>query len=344
MIVLILAGGKGTRLWPFSRDVCPKQFLNFGNQLTFLQKTILRFVNLSGLNKIFISTSDRHKHLVEEQIISINASCHCEIISEPFQKNTAPSLAYSIRYLQEVCKISSEERVLVTPSDHFIEPEFIFHQYLGKIYNQALSKIIVFGIMASKPETGYGYIERGVGFDSLTFEVKRFIEKPSLELAQTYVSSGNHYWNSGMFFFTIDLFWNQLKIHTPDIFEISNGSFSKMREHYDRMPNISIDYALMEKTKEMLVCPLALGWSDVGSWDNIYEVLQKDNKQNILIGNVHAFDTNGCLIIGNGKKIISTIGLDDLLIIDTEDALLISRKGESQSVKHAVQSFNLDKN
>jgi mannose-1-phosphate guanylyltransferase/mannose-6-phosphate isomerase len=339
MIVLILAGGKGTRLWPLSKDEFPKQFLSFGQQPSLLQKTVSRFLKTSNLKKILISTNDHYSKLVEKQILDIDSDNICEIISEPLPKNTAPAIAYSLKYLEEICKVHSTDKILVTPSDHSIEPESNFHKYLDLCTNQTNSKIIIFGTAASKAETGYGYIEIGEPVNCLTYEIKNFIEKPSLEESKKYIISGKHYWNCGIFLFSIETFWEQLKIHAQNIYAIAKNNFHEVRDRYHLMPNISIDYAMMEKTKELLIAPFITGWSDIGSWDSVYEVLEKDADQNVLIGDISTIDTHNSLIISNGNKIISTIGLDDLLIIDTKDNLLITRKGESQKVKLTVQNI-----
>lgn len=339
MIVLILAGGGGTRLWPLSTENFPKQFLHFGKNPSFLQKTVLRFIKNPSVSKILISTHDQYRDLVQSQLALLDPHHLCEIISEPLRKNTAPAIAYSLRYLEEVHQISSQELILVVPADHYIESESAFHDYLTRMQKLALSHMIVFGVTASKPETGYGYIKIAEPLDPWVYKIANFEEKPDLAKAEKYILSGEYYWNSGIFLFSVDMFWNELKLHSEDIYEISRNKLEYLRLNYCNFPNISIDYALMEKTKQMLLCPMALDWSDMGSWDSVYECLEKDQAQNVVIGCVENLETYNTLVIGNGKKIVSTIHLNDLLIIDTENALLISKKGDSQKVKKIFQSL-----
>ncbi len=339
MIVLILAGGGGTRLWPLSRENFPKQFLHFGNQPSFLQKTVLRFVNHPLVSKILISTHDQYRNLVESQIALLETNQLCEIISEPLRKNTAPAIAYSLRYLEEIYHTSPDERILVVPADHFIESETKFYYYLDQMKELSKLNMVVFGVPASKPETGYGYIEIAEPLNAWTYTIANFVEKPELSQAEKYVETGRYYWNCGIFLFSINTFWEQLKIHSIEIYEISRKKLLELRDNYCVFPDISIDYALMEKTKQMLLCPMLLDWSDLGSWDNVYECLEKDQSQNVVIGCVENLETCNSLVIGTGKRIVSTINLNDLLIIDTEDALLISKKGDSQKVKKIFQNL-----
>ena len=335
MIVLILAGGGGTRLWPLSRQSFPKQFLDFGAPLSLLQRTALRF--LKETDRVIIATSDQYSSIVKSHLKSIDKPC--EIIVEPCRRNTAPAIAYAIRYMEQVLKIKEDEIVLVLPSDHLIEPESVFLDYLEKVKCHAMGhSVITFGIKPSKAETGYGYIEIGEKFDDSSYKIKKFIEKPNQERANRYVSSDQYYWNSGMFLFSIQSFWRELKVHSPDIYTLAKRNIEEVRENYPLFPDLSIDYAVMEKSQDILLCPLPISWSDIGSWDALCDVLEKDIDQNMKIGNVLSIDTQNSLIISN-KRLISTIGLDNLIIIETDDALLICKRGESQRVKEMVSTI-----
>jgi mannose-1-phosphate guanylyltransferase/mannose-6-phosphate isomerase len=337
---IILAGGGGTRLWPLSRENFPKQFLNFGSGLSLLQLTVQRLKKAVFIDQIIVATNKLHYSLVQEQLSKIEAES--EIIIEPSRRNTAPAIAFVIKYLQEQHQISEEEAVLIVPSDHLIEPEVIFLHIIEQLNkeNSLSNKIITFGIRPSKPETGYGYIEIGNKFSSLTFEALRFVEKPDRLTAEKYILNPHFFWNSGMFLFSLRTFWQQLHIHSPHLYSLFEKDLEMIERQFHEMPDLSIDYAIMEKSKDILVCPLAVSWSDVGSWDSVYEILEKDQNKNVKIGRVIAIDTTNSLIIG-GKRIVSTIGLDDLIIIETDEAVLISKKGESQRVKALLQELSL---
>jgi mannose-1-phosphate guanylyltransferase/mannose-6-phosphate isomerase len=323
MKVIILAGGGGTRLWPLSTEDFPKQFLSFSDGLSLLQKTVQRFAKAPFVNEVLISTNSVYQPLVQKQLQAIGADC--KIAVEPLRKNTGPAIAFALNVLNP----APDEPILVLPSDHLLEPESVFLHHVEQIMPSLSEQIVLFGIRPTKPETGFGYIQVGKPLNPFIYRAVAFVEKPDLETAVRFLKQRDHYWNAGMFAFTPRLFRQELQQHAPQIAKLFEGT------SYDTMPNLSIDYALIEKTKHLAVCPLPVEWSDVGSWDSVYEVLAKDQDQNAIQGNVLAIDTKNSLILG-GKKLISTIGLEDLLVVETEEAIFISKKGKSQQVKELV--------
>lgn len=325
MKVVILAGGSGTRLWPYSRMSVPKQFLHFGDALSLLQKTVLRFSKVAALADISIVTQQEYLHLVNSQLKEIDADGKCHVILEPEKKNTAPAIALAARYwLDRGC--DAQETLLIASSDHLISPDSELLAAIPRALECAKrGKNVLFGIRPTRPETGYGYIKADAEGN-----VEQFVEKPNVALAQQYVLAGDYVWNSGIFLFRLDILLEEFKEHCP---QIADNQFSEM-------PDISIDYAIMEKSQKTVVLALDISWSDVGSWDSVYDVLQKDANANVKVGNICDMETKNCLILGS-KRLISTIGLEDLIIIETDDVLLIGKKGESQKVKQLVEELKV---
>ncbi|MBS0604820.1 MAG: mannose-1-phosphate guanylyltransferase/mannose-6-phosphate isomerase [Verrucomicrobia bacterium] len=339
MKYVILAGGSGTRLWPFSRNSFPKQFLHFGDGESLLQKTVKRFYPSVKPTDILIVTNQAYFHLVKNQLCAIDPGFEKQIIIEPERKNTAPAICLAVKYLQEVLGVGKEECILVSSSDHIISPEKVFLAALNKAEEMAQKgHHVIFGIRPNKPETGYGYIKAEETEDSAVRKVEQFVEKPDYPTAQKYLLSGEYLWNSGIFLFQIESFLNEIAAFCPAIASCASGSFKEFVSRFSEMPDVSVDCALMERSQNTMVMPLDVSWSDVGSWDSVYDLLDKDKNQNVKVGNVIDIDTKNCLIMGD-KRLISTIGLEDLLIIETEDALFIGKKGESQKVKNLVEEL-----
>ncbi len=339
MKVIVLAGGEGTRLWPMSREDFPKQFLKFGSGPSLLQRTVLRLLKADFVEEILISTNEHYVDLVRKQLQKFGDKVR--ILIEPLRKNTAPALGLAIKYLEKECGAKKSDPILVVPSDHLIEPEIIFLQGLEQAKELvSKNKIITFGIRPTKAETGYGYIEIGKKFNTFAFETVRFVEKPDLQTALDYLANPHFFWNSGMFLFSIQTFWDELARNAPTLSALFKKDLETVINNFSEMPNLSIDYAIMEKSKAILLYPLAVSWSDVGSWDSVYETMEKDQNQNVTTGKVIAIDTKNSLIIG-GKRVISTIGLEDMLIVETADAVFISKKGESQRVKELIEELKI---
>ena len=344
MKVAILAGGSGTRLWPLSRRCFPKQFLRIGDDETLLQKTARRLLSRVAPGELVVITNEEYRFHVRAQLEHLcGEHQEAHIICEPVGRNTAPAIALAIKYFTEVCGVDEDEVIFVSPSDHIITPEDRFTRYLDLAERVARDGYIVtFGVHPCRPETGYGYIQRekeplkiNPADDIHAYRVKRFVEKPSLELAQKYLLSGDYYWNSGMFAFTTATMLEELKIHAPEVFCNMETSFQQMLENFHTMPNISIDYAVMERSARVMVLPMDITWSDVGSWDSVHEILEKDENHNVKIGHVLDIDTKGSLIIGN-RRLVTTVGLEDVVVVETDDAVLVSKREDTQRIKHVV--------
>lgn len=347
---VIMAGGTGSRLWPLSRQLNPKQFLKLTDgPLSMLQSTVARLDGLNADNPLLIC-NEEHRFLAAEQM---RQSGHEEtrIILEPCGRNTAPAIALAALQL---CNSSGTDNplMLVLAADHRIKDVEAFQQGVIRAIPLAeQGKLVTFGIVPHHPETGYGYIHRGTDLAEGCFTVDRFVEKPDLETAKAYLNSGEYFWNSGMFLFGARDYLDELATHRPDILSACKAAISDASEdlHFTRVnadlfaecPSDSVDYAVMEKTDKAAVVALDAGWSDIGSWSALWDVSEKDKQGNSLTGDVITHDTTNTLVRAD-SRLVATVGVDNLVIIETKDALLVAHKDRVQDVKTVVEQIKSD--
>jgi mannose-1-phosphate guanylyltransferase / mannose-6-phosphate isomerase len=344
MKILILTGGSGTRLWPLSTNDTPKQFLKLGNNLSLLQGTIKRFLGLVPASDIFLVTNEKFEQKIQQEIEMFPEMNKTNLILEPEAKNTLPAIALGVAYLEKHNLIKDSDSVFVTPADHNIEPEEVFINYLQQVDNLTKkNKIVTMGITPSYPEIGYGYIESSEQKIENGFIVKQFVEKPNLETAKSYLEAGNFYWNSGMFGFSMKIFYEEVKQFAPEIHQLMLQGYDTLLNQFSTLPKVSIDYGIMEKSSSVIILPINLEWTDVGCFDTIFDVADKDEQENHLQGNVRSFHSKRCLTISTREKPISLVDCEDLIVIDTPEALLIMKKGSSQQVKTVVESWSKQK-
>ena len=344
VIPIILSGGAGTRLWPLSWGDHPKQFLSLISDKTMIQETLLRLDGLETGNPI-ISCGEGHRFLVAQQIGEITNKKPV-ILLEPMAKNTAPAIAAAC------CAAMKQDKdavVVVLPSDHVIADVKAFQNAVKvAAVNAEKGYLVTFGIVPTFPSTGYGYVKAAGSETDGAFTLERFVEKPCLEKAQEYLASGEYAWNSGMFVFKASSFLEELKTHNPEMANLSIEAFEKAgvetdfirldKDSFGKIKGDSIDYAVMEKTTKGKVVKLNAGWNDVGSWSALYDISRKDENQNVVKGDVITLDTTSSYIRG-GKRTIATIGLDDVVIVDSDDALLVAAKGKIQDVKKIAEEI-----
>jgi len=341
---VILAGGSGSRLWPLSRSLYPKQFLSLNGSHTMLQETIAR-VSSEGYASPIVICNDEHRFIAAEQLKTIDSKGL--IILEPSGRNTAPAITIAAQN-----EIDKDPLLLVLAADHVIENTEEFQRAIEKAALLAIEgKLVTFGIVPNSAHVGYGYIKRGDEFGT-GFAVDSFVEKPNRSAAEEYVKSGCYYWNSGMFLFKASSYLNELKEIRPDIFDACQSSLKNSlidldflrldKSSFDKCPSISVDYAVMEKTDQSVVIPLDAGWNDIGEWSALWDVGTKDKDGNVVVGDSVMHDTSDCLVFGE-ERLITTLGLNNLAIIDTKDALLIAEKDRVQDVKLIVENLKKKK-
>lgn len=345
IIPVILSGGAGTRLWPLSRQLNPKQFLKLFGDRTMLQQTMER---LKGLpcTVPFIVCNEEHRFLAGEQLIESGINDFA-IILEPVPRNTAPAIALAAIH---AIRHDGNALLLVLPADHIIADAVAFRKAVMDALPSAESggRLVTFGVVPRHPETGYGYIQRGTKQGCNIFEVASFTEKPDEETAKEYTDSGEYYWNSGMFLFKAKTYLEELQRHAPKVYEACSKAMKKTEkdldfiridtETFEASPSISIDYAVMEKTDLASVVPLDAGWSDIGSWTALREVCSKDAEGNILEGDVKVIDTKNSLVRAE-NRFVATVGISDLVVVETKDAVLVAHRDHVQKIKDLVEDI-----
>ncbi|KZE70492.1 mannose-1-phosphate guanylyltransferase [Paenibacillus elgii] len=339
---VIMAGGKGERFWPKSRTHLPKQFLNISGNKSMIQQTVERLEALINISQIFIVTNEQYAELIRGQLPHLPVE---NIIIEPIGRNTAPCIGLASIIIEEKFPDST---MIVLPSDHIIKNEESFIHILKIAVDVARDdrNLVTLGINPTYPETGYGYIQSMNQIQIINeFEVhkvSRFVEKPNLETAQAYVESGNFFWNSGIFVWktsTIRKYFQELLPQVHDILETMKQAFDLtnreeiIKMEFLKMPDQSIDYGIMEKASPIYVIPCKLGWDDVGSWTALDRISGRDENGNVIRGKILNIDTKRCIIESNNGKLIATLGIEDLIVVDTDDVTLICTKDKAQEIK-----------
>ena len=328
MKALILAGGSGTRFWPLSTKSTPKQFLKLFNNKSMLQLTYERLLPSFNSENIFIVTIKDQIPLIKNHITDIKNE---NIIIEPFGMNTAPCIALSIIYLNNI--FNSEERILILPADHFISDINLFNSVIQTGMNEVKNDILLtYGITPTFPATGYGYIESEKKYNNEMFHVKHFKEKPNLELATEFLQKGNFYWNSGMFSWNLKTIIDAFKKYEPETLTITENVINNQdNDLYATIPKKPIDIAIMEQADNVVVMPVNFAWSDVGNWHSLSELMPKDENENYFKSpNYNSASVNNSVF---SDKPVALIGVENLVVVETEDALLIVRKDLAESVK-----------
>jgi mannose-1-phosphate guanylyltransferase/mannose-6-phosphate isomerase len=344
IIPVILSGGSGTRLWPASRSMYPKQLLPLVSDATMLQETAARLKGMPGTtDECLIVCNEAHRFLVAEQMAAIEV--HASIILEPKGRNTAPAVALAAF---QIARDDENALMLVMPADHVIRDVAAFQAAVGRGVEAAeQGKLVTFGIVPSRPETGYGYVKAKRDGDAAV-AVEAFVEKPDLETAERYVAGGEHFWNSGMFLFSAKAYLSELSRLSPKIHEKVAKSAENLEidlnfirpdaAAFAESPSDSIDYAVMEKTDAAMMVPLDAGWSDVGSWAALHEVCDSDDEGNATVGDVI---THGCkdTLVQAESRLVMAIGLEDVVVVETKDSTLVAHKSRSQDVKEVVDQL-----
>lgn len=351
---VIMAGGIGSRFWPMSRTSYPKQFHDIlGTGSTLIQQTFERFLHICPKENIYIVTNEQYRELVKEQLDGID---YDQILCEPSRRNTAPCVAYAN---EKIRSKNPNARMIVAPSDHLILKEQAFFATIETALDQAQTtgNLVTLGIKPSRPDTGYGYIQFTDAKDAVNDQVKKvktFTEKPDLDLAREFIKSGDFYWNSGIFIWTLDSITEAFKQHLPEVTELfeegaaelnSDKEQEKIAEIYSVCESVSLDYGIMEKAKNVNVVLSDFGWSDLGTWGSLFTHVKKDKDHNAIVGkNVVVYNSSDNMISVPENKLVVIHGLEDFILVDTDDVLLLCPKEEEQRIKQIVTDLKTGKN
>ncbi len=345
LIPVVLSGGSGTRLWPLSRKMHPKQLLPLLDDNSLLQNTLARFNSIEIEHGIVVCNED-YRFMVAEQVRQI-CSYDTSIILEPVGRNTAPAIALAaFRAMQ----VDDDAKLIVLPADHDIRDVEAFVEAVG-LGETACDNgdIVTFGVVPGHPETGFGYIKAGEQLADSVYRIDSFVEKPDLATAENYLEQGGYYWNSGMFMFRASAYLDALKQYSPEILAACEAAIEQSevdmdfirveKDAFESSPSDSIDYAVMEKAENTVVIPVDIGWSDVGSFSALYDINEKDDDGNAIIGDVISQDATNCYLRANDKLLVG-LGIDNLVVVDTDDALLVARKDKVQDIKLIVDQLS----
>jgi mannose-1-phosphate guanylyltransferase/mannose-6-phosphate isomerase len=334
---VILAGGSGTRLWPLSRTLLPKQLLALDGDQSLLKRTAGRALRLFAPDRVWVVTNEEHIFEVRGQVREVDPKLEAGTLAEPQGKNTLPAVLLA---LDKITAKDPEALVAVFPSDHMINDQDLWRDSL--LEGMPLAKdgrLVTFGVSPAKPETGYGYIHQGKPLGPGAFAVDRFVEKPDLATAEAYLKSGEYFWNSGMFLFSAQAFLEAVKVHQPELWEWwENRREIPLAEGYGLLPDISLDYGVVEKTDRLAVVRAKFGWDDLGNWEAVYRLGDKDQGQNVVQGQVLAMDCRDSLLLSRGGM-LACVGVKDMIVVQTPDATLVCPKDQVQRVKDVVQEL-----
>lgn len=332
-VAVIMAGGSGTRFWPKSRKTLPKQYLNLFSSRSLIQETERRISPLLGPKGLYVCTGESQRRLVEEHISEPN------LILEPSARNTAPCLMLSAYHLLKEGH-NPNTVMVVLPADHHVADEEGFQKLIrhGLDFARRSQGLVTLGISPTHPHSGYGYIEAGEAVEDGVAKAKRFLEKPSREKAEQLLRSGNHYWNSGIFIWTLKAITDAFTQFLPEAWETLHTT--NLAQAYEQLPVLPIDVAVLEKATNVFVLPANIGWSDIGSWGALYDLLEKNAQDNVLrSGDVQSIQSRGCIVDVPAGKRVALVGVKDLIVVETDNEILIAARDQDQLVREAAKSF-----